>query len=450
LSSVLVGLVALVGCGSGGDELEDRDPVVAVLPFEIDGRQNATPTAGRAFAGSLSSNLVQARGLLVEQAADEQAAGNTVDPATYRIEGTLTWDKPVVHARVRIVRIKSEEPVWEGQATSRHGDLSELAFQVARQVTHQLLGSYPPLYNQIDELTGGEEPADDPAGQATRAWTAWLAWDAEPLDETRLSQFRDALEELRQVDPAGPYDELILAQVYRSSGQPEAALELCSQVLARDDLANPARAWILRQRALVHLQSGDAAAAHTDALEALRLDPAKASTMAALSEILETLDRIDEAITQSELAVELQPYSWGNHQRLGEVHLGKGRLERAIPELRLACELGYNQEACANAAIGYLRMGLEMDAGAAAQLAGSLAGSPRGYFSLACFHALAGRTGEATSELNRALEAGFADGMIVSDPRLDSLRGGREFAAIVAAVTDRLRERESLSRSAFP
>jgi len=73
-----------------------------------------------------------------------------------------------------------------------------------------------------------------------------------------------------------------------------------------------------------------------------------------------------------------------------------------------------------------------------------------GAYNLGCFWSLVGNPGRAVDALRRALELGFADALITSDPDLDPLRGVPEFDALVAESERRLRSRQELARSVFP
>ena len=127
--------------------------------------------------------------------------------------------------------------------------------------------------NDIEEFIGTslkltELYADDPAAHVLHAWALTRAWDAVPSADT-LAQLKDRLSTLDRIDATSPYDELLRAYVYRSSGSPDNARKLYSQVLTRKDLTHTTRAWALRQRSLADLQVGDADGARRDAEEAV-------------------------------------------------------------------------------------------------------------------------------------------------------------------------------------
>jgi len=342
--------------------------------------------------------------------------------------------------------------------------------------------SYPHLYRYTRNITGGPELSraplmaravdlmqrndneallqasaelvaefgEQPDAQAIDAWALMIAWDQDPLSETKLTRLRERLVELDRVDPESPYDEITLGYVYRSSGQPEQARALYSAVLARADLSNVARAWVLRQRSFTFLQAGNADAAREDLLEAVRLDPAHASSHVALSRALEAAGDLEGAILYSKRALLLEPASWRQHQRLGLVLMSGGKFREACFPMDRACRLSGSQEACANLAVALQRSGRESEARAAAQHAASLAASRWGLYNLACYQARAGEKEAALENLQRTVELGYADTLITSDPDLDSLRDEPAFAEIQAAVENRLRTRRLLSSTVFP
>jgi hypothetical protein len=65
-------------------------------------------------------------------------------------------------------------------------------------------------------------------------------------------------------------------------------------------------------------------------------------------------------------------------------------------------------------------------------------GVARDVYNLACLAALVGDQTRAIELLRRALDAGFAHEVILSDPDLDSLRDRPELAEMIAEVGERL------------
>ena len=171
-----------------------------------------------------------------------------------------------------------------------------------------------------------EEFSDDPTAHVLHAWALTLAWDAAPRGDT-LAALHERLVLLDRVDPGSPYDDLIRAYVYRSSGEPGQARVVYSWVLDGVDLSSAARAWALRQRALAGLQVGDYESAARDAQEAAALDPLKPANLVALSKTLEALGRMEEAADASRRALALAPH-WRHYQRLGgdDIHRGRSPL----------------------------------------------------------------------------------------------------------------------------
>jgi len=475
----LVGLSHLVGCGTPSRETEGSRPAIGVLPFEVLGQEEGSEDVGRAFAESLVIGLGQVSGL--ELLEPPPGGAEDAGHATRLLTGTLTRDDQAVSAELRLLDAANREPVWTAAMREESGDLPALAARVAGEVVEVLGLSSGKLYDYIGNVTGGAEMSaspladrawdsrrrngldellrtsselterfpDDPAAHVLNAWALTRVWDAAPSADT-LAQLRERLVALDRVDPTSPYDELLRAYVYRSSGSPDHARALYSKVLTRKDLTNTLRAWALRQRSLAGQQLGDAEAARRDAEEAVALDPLNALSLVALSRSLEALGQLDGAVASSKRALSLEPFAWRHLQRLGLVYSRAGRYDEAVEALRRACELSQAQEACANFAVSLLRMGNDADAREAAERAAALVETAWGNYNLACYQALAGESAAAIGSLGRAFDLGYADSLVTTDPDLDSLRGKPEFEKIVGGVEERLRSRREQSGSIFP
>jgi len=474
-------IVLVVGCAPGLEEPTEVDAIVlVVLPFEVYGQEEGADHVGRAFAESLVISLAQAENLrpLDVPGADD---GDAIGDATRVIEGTLTRDGDAVNASVRLIDPSADSPLWETQERSDTGDLSDLVHHLAAQAVEALGVSYPDLYDYVGNITGGpamstsplaasalsswrardieaflesssdltESFPDDPAAHLFNAWALLLAWDAAPSRE-RLVQLKDRLVELDRVDPRSPYDELLRAYIYRTSGEPNKARELYSKVLTRKDLTPAARAWALRQRSLTLQQTGNATAALIDADEAVRLQPSHAGNLVVQSKAFEDASRLDDAVTSSRLALELEPHRWRHQQRVGLVYARAGRLDEAVPFMNRACQISSSQEACANYSVTLNLAGRQDEARVAADHAESLVATPWGSYNLGCYWALTGQTATSIDRLGRAVDLGFTDALIKTDHDLDSLRQNAEFEAIVARIDERVTERQQISDSVFP
>lgn len=475
----LVGLPHLVGCAPPSTESDGSRPVVGVLPFEVHGQDEGADVVGRAFAESLYIGLGQVSGLDLREV--PSIGAEDLDGATRLLTGSLTREGQAVLADLQLLEAGSRETLWATALRSDSGDLSALASRVAREVVQALDLTSPALYDYIGNVTGGAEMSaspladrawdsrrrndideflrtsseltkaypDDPAAHVLNAWALTRAWDAVPSAET-LAQLRERLVTLDRIDPTSPYDELLRAYVYRSSGSPDHARALYSQVLARKDLTNTLRAWALRQRSLAGQQLGDAEAARRDAEQAVALDPLNALSLVALSRSLEALGQLDGAVASSRQALTLEPFAWRHQQRLGLVYSRAGRYAEAAEALGRACELSQAQEACANFAVSLHQLGRDAEAREAADRAAALVETAWGNYNLACYRALAGESAAAIDTLGRAFELGYADSLITTDPDLESLRGNPEFDRIVDGVEERLRSRREQSGSVFP
>jgi hypothetical protein len=80
----------------------------------------------------------------------------------------------------------------------------------------------------------------------------------------------------------------------------------------------------------------------------------------------------------------------------------------------------------------------------------SLVPTPWGSYNLACYRARSGDAASALDRLGRAVELGFTDALIKTDPDLDSLRQHPGFQEIVAKIDERVTERRQISDSVFP
>jgi len=449
---------------------------LVAAPFEVEGQEEGAGILGTALAQSIVASLSQVRNLDVAVA----DAGNRSEGSTHSVSGVLTRTDTTTLLSVELRDTVTDQVIWESRERDIGSDLSGAACELAREIAGVMGLTYPALYPYINDFDPGERMAasplyarladvrdrgtngqfveacaelteefgDDPAAHVLHAWALMLSWDAAPNEET-LAQLRERLIVLDRIDPTSPYDDLIRAYVYRSSGEPGQARVVYSWVLDGAELTNSARAWALRQRALAGLQVGDAESARRDAQEAVTLDPSKSENLIALSKSLEVLGLLDEAADASQRALALGPH-WRHHQRLGLVYSRAGRTEPATRSLRAACDLGNNQESCANLAVILGRAGKAVDAREAAQYAETLAGTAWGAYNLACYRSQSGDLAGAVRELRRAFELGFADSLIATDPDLDALRGLQEFKDIALAIEERVTTRRRQSSSIFP
>jgi tetratricopeptide (TPR) repeat protein len=475
--------LSVLAGGCGGQFTESTDDgifLVEVQPFEVRGQEQGADYVGWAIAKSIAGNLSQSENLRVLEVASD--AEHSAETATRLITGTVTREGEAIHARLHLLDPVAGRELWQTELSSERSDLSDLAFDLARETAEQMDAGYPEMYEYIGSIRSGDAMSEsplaaraldawrardyqeflqassslvaqfpeDPASHAIDAWALMVSWDEMPLSETRLTRLKERLVELDRVDPRSPYDEILLGYVYRSSGQPEQARALYSRALDRDDLSYALRAWILRQRSFTHQQAGNMEAARNDAERAVDLDPSHASSLGALSRALEAAGNLDEAISASERALDLQPSSWRHLQRLGIVLMRAGKPEEATPPIDRACQLSEAQESCANLAVILQQSGRDGEARAMAEYAASLPGSRWGYYNLACYQALAGMKAAAVDSLGRSIELGFADTLIKTDPDLDLLRRTAEFEAAVAAVEERISSRKRLSTTVFP
>jgi tetratricopeptide (TPR) repeat protein len=473
-------LLGLSGCDSpstgSSAEGNGRRLSIAVLPFEVQGQSDGAEYLGEALARSIAAGLERVPDLLLVDpgSAEDRAPDRRVTGVLQRIGAA---DRVVL----RVVDASRDEPVLVTEAQSGQNDLPGIVARLTRDTVEGLGLSYPLLHDYIVNLHEDPRAPDSPllakvrdaardgdvatflssssamasefptnsVAHALNGWALMLAWDAKPSDAT-LGLLKERLVELDRVDPESPYDELLGAYVYRTSGEPEPARRLYSRVLARADLTNAARAWALRQRSFTYLQVGNAEAARDDSLEALGLDPSNALSLVALSKALDAAGDAEGAIQRAKQALTLEPGRWRHLQRLGILYTHAGSYDRGIPTLRQACETGETQEACANLSVALQEAGLDDEAREVADRAESLAGTRWGYYNLGCYRALAGQTRGAVVDLRKALDLGYADALITTDTDLQALRGDPDFEALVAEVAQRLKSLQQSVAAAFP
>jgi tetratricopeptide (TPR) repeat protein len=482
-STMLVLLSGLMLQGCNSDHVVpdgNQHPVLLVQSFATHGEYAKSMSVGRAMARSLAQNLSQLDSvtvLPVPELGDSSAVAET----THSIAGTLTQQDGIVVAEVRIRIAGDQEPLLEVSSSTTIGNLPELATSLAKQIADRLDLEYPRLYDYQYDIKGSVAMAASPEGQAAgRAWResdavtlarisatlveifpedpaahyldAWAylySWDRDPTPET-LAHLRERLAELNRVDPSSPFDELLRGYIYRSSGKPDWAVRLYSEVLARSDLSVNTRAWALRQRAMTFMQIGNNSNARADAEESVRLGPASASGMFALSKILEVEGHFEDAIASARVGLTFNPDSWRQLQRLGLVLVKAGQYDEALETIGRACESGQNQEVCANLAVTLLKGGKPAEAAQAADNAEELTGTAFGLYNLACYRALAEEPQLALATLARALELGFSDALLKTDTDLDAIRSLPGFDEYVAEVETRLRSKQDISVAVFP
>ncbi|MDH3785476.1 MAG: hypothetical protein OEV00_09145 [Acidobacteriota bacterium] len=471
-SLALLGLTVVLAC-SGPSPTEETRPESWILlaePFDVRGQSEGADIVGAALSRSIASGLEGVRNF------DATVSNGDAARATHRLSGTLERESDAGRLQVEL-RDSSGAVIWESGPREVGTDFSGMASALAQEIAEGIGLVYPSRYPYIDDFAPGERMAasplfvglveagsvgrtveenaelvgtfsDDPAAHVFHAWALMLAWDSAPNENT-LAQLRERLIELDHVDPASPYDDMIRAYIYRSSGEPGQARVVYSWVLDGTELTPAARAWALRQRALASLQVGDAESARRDAQNAVDLDPSGAGNHIALSKAHEAAGTLDEAAGAARHALALASH-WRHHQRLGLAYLRAGRFAPAIDAMRAACDLGQSQEACANLSVTLGLAGNSTDARVAAEYAESLSGTAWGAYNLACYHARAGEAAAALSKLRRAVELGYADALVTTDPDLDSLRSLQEFQDVAMAIEERITSRRRQSSSIFP
>jgi len=452
-------------------------PVSAVVipAFAVTGTLEQPDFVGAAVAASLARNLEAVPGLRVLDVEPAEA------PDVAVLHGEFRRDETETCLAVQANRTGRAEPAWSVRRCSSTSSIPDLVVELSRGCVEELGRELPRRYGYIGRVAGGPEMAQsqelatardeqrrgnlpalvaagralverfpaEPDAHVILAMGLSLSWDASP-SAAGLAELKEALDSLARVDPNSPYVDVLRAFVYRTSGAPDEARQLYSQVLDRDDLTPSARAWVLRQRSFALSQAGQKEAARRDADAAAHLDPADPVALGALSRALEDVGELDTSLTRAREALVLEPASWRNLQRVGIAAMRAGEGEQAVDYLRAACERGANQEVCANYAVALHHAGRSEEELREARAAKAQTASPWGAYNLACLWALRGERDAALAALREAYDLGFTDVLITTDSDLDSLRTDPRFKAEVEKVLGRIRARREMATTVFP
>lgn len=120
----------------------------------------------------------------------------------------------------------------------------------------------------------------------------------------------------------------------------DAAMAVCSTLLAEHDLSNPARVYVLISRARGAIEKQDMQAALVDLDEALRLDPTRATGYASRGIVHGATGKLDRALQDFDRAIELKPDEPAVFQNRGKTFSDLGRQERAIQDFTRSINLG--------------------------------------------------------------------------------------------------------------
>ena len=120
---------------------------------------------------------------------------------------------------------------------------------------------------------------------------------------------------------------------------PDAALNMATQLITYSGLEAPQRAITLGFRSDIHSRHGNDTAALSDLNRAIALDPHNAHILADRGALFSNLDRYDEALADCNLAVTLAPEDASICSRRGSVYWNMGRYDEALADMDCAVEL---------------------------------------------------------------------------------------------------------------
>jgi tetratricopeptide (TPR) repeat protein len=342
-------------------------------------------------------------------------------------------------------------------------DLRTLAAALTREIASEMKATFPRIYQYLQDVTGSPAMAaspiklevleafrrDDFASQlaATQrlvetfpteldAWVLRLsavvaAYDAESTAEN-MRRMEANLDVVDRIDPENPYSPTLRGTFLNIDHRYRESVALLNEVLLREDLAPPMRAWALRQRAQSLANQGELDTAIADLRESLRLDPTTVFSYGTLTVRLLVAGRADEALTAARQGLALAPESWFTQNNVGHALGGLGRWDEALDHYEEACRLARTQRTCAARAHALQRTGRVTDAARVAREAAGMAEGNGGALGLARYHMAAGDRSGALRYFKRALQLGWPIGMLDMAPELAALRGDPELEAIIS------------------
>lgn len=478
---VAVLLVAVIVAVVAWTDLARRDapPVLddrrlLVLPFEVRGQDaGESGYLGVALAESVAIGLAQARELRV--AAVPRSAGGA-DPvevareqgARYLAHGSVERRRGTIDARVQFVDVGSGDLIGGVTAAGTDAQLASISLTILQGVVDRLDVKFREVYDfvkygessspianspELAEVEGAfraldaerqldttrrltERFPDEPDAWATRvnAYTRVLEDDPSPASQRGMKQ---AVETLIDLDARSPYVHVGRASLARSRGEPERAIDLYGELLARDDLSARLRGWVVRLRSQRFAELGRDDRAVEDGREAIRLDPANVWGYASMSFVLAKLGRTEEALTMARRAVALRPESAVTHRCEAHALARKGRWSQAVVAARRATAgAGASQDDHGLLALALRRANDAEGAAAIAQNAATMPDTPGGTVLLARHAALAGDPDRALGLLDRAIAVGLTDRDELDAAEFEPLRQHPRYEATVRRLGD--------------
>jgi len=367
-----IGLIALLGIalvvsitlnftGIGGTDGDDIEPAsaktwVAILPFEnrsVD-PENAFLTDG--IHADLMDRLQQVGSLQVISRTSAKAYADTtksmreigeeLDVSTI-VEGSVQRSGDQVKVIVRVFDAATEERLWS-DSFERDASLQSV-FDLQSEISSRIVAALP-ISAAVDEPAPAiRSPTDDP--MALAAYVAGV----NHLDQREygaLEQARGEFERAIRLDPdyARAYAKLaetvmVLYTNHRAMSLDEAAT-VASEAVERALAIDPLLADAYAVRGLIEAQRWEArrigdgnVSAAADFEKALAINPSLSMAYVWYSSLLETEDRVDEAIQKLRLAIDLDSRNRIPYVNMPGLLALKGRHDEAISLLLYTVEL---------------------------------------------------------------------------------------------------------------
>jgi len=331
------------------DAIRQR-PSVAVLPLTNLNADASEDYLADGITEDVITALAKNRWLTVIARNPAFAFRNTADSirvigeklgADYVVTGSVRKAGDRFRITIQVVDAPTEHGVWSERFDSSVADIFDLQDEISEQVAARIEAELG--------LTEQRKAARKPRKNLG-------AWDVYQLGLTEFYKFTPEgnrashalLREAIKLDPAfaGAYARLayaiVLSMVYfdapHDPGVTDEALSLAKKAIELDD--EDANGYFTLGRVYLARQEYDLA---IEALEhALRLNPCLAVSYCGLGDSLTYEGRLDEAITQFEVAIRLSPHDpfrWAFYSYRSLAHIFRGEYEDAVAWARRAVQV---------------------------------------------------------------------------------------------------------------
>lgn len=320
---------------------------LAVLPFKVMGGDQESESLGLGMADAIILRLgngggcrVRPTGAVSKYASaeiDTLKAGKelAVDAV---LDGTVQRVGKRVRVTVMLWNLKDGSPVWSGKFDEPFGDIFALQDSVSAQVADQ-------LQLRLDVETPGRKRLFTANVEAYRYYTMgyyfWSRRGRENLSKA-IQYFRQAIREDENYALAysGLADAYLLDAYYDYQNLPlqeayERAKEAAQSALRLDDTLPEANV----ASGMVSEFEGDLKAAERAFLRAIELDSSSTTARLRYAHLLASTSRLEQAISELQIAGENDPASSTLCQALGDYLLLARRYDESIKYSRLALEL---------------------------------------------------------------------------------------------------------------